>query len=87
VRRAWEDVLEEAWFGPAARYDVALDRLLGEIRRRRFQPGFTRRLRRIAVRRFYTRPSHRWRRVNSVRSVFELRAQVREGLALLLRDA
>jgi len=43
-------------------------------------------LKRSMVRRFYLRPSYLWRRLTRVRSVHELRAQVREGLALLSRN-
>ena len=38
------------------------------------------------VRSFYLRPSYLWRRLRSVRSLAELRGQVREGLALLARN-
>lgn len=38
------------------------------------------------VRRFYLRPGYLWRRLRSARSLYELRAQAREGLALLLRN-
>jgi len=43
-------------------------------------------LKKRMVRRFYLRPGYLWRRLASVRSVGELRAQVREGLALLTRN-
>ena len=43
-------------------------------------------LKKRMIRRFYLRPSYLWRRVSSVRSLYELRAQAREGLALLLRN-
>ena len=43
-------------------------------------------LKKRMVRRFYLRPSYLWRRMKSVRNVFELKAQAREGLALLLRN-
>jgi radical SAM superfamily enzyme YgiQ (UPF0313 family) len=43
-------------------------------------------LKKRMVRRFYLRPSYLWRRAKSVRSLFELEAQVREGLALLARN-
>ncbi len=38
------------------------------------------------VRRFYMRPSYLWRRLTSVGSLFELRAQLREGWALFSRN-
>jgi len=38
------------------------------------------------VRRFYMRPSYLWRRLTSVGSLFELKAQLREGWALLSRN-
>jgi radical SAM superfamily enzyme YgiQ (UPF0313 family) len=44
------------------------------------------RLKRKAIRRFYLRPSYLLRRLTSVRSWFELRSQVQEGLALLLKN-
>ena len=43
-------------------------------------------LKKRMIRRFYLRPSYLWRRVSSVKSLYELRAQAREGLALLLRN-
>ncbi len=43
-------------------------------------------LKKKMVRRFYLRPSYLWRRLTSIRSLYELRAQVREGLALLARN-
>jgi anaerobic magnesium-protoporphyrin IX monomethyl ester cyclase len=43
-------------------------------------------LKKRMVRRFYMRPSYLWRRLVSARNVFELKAQAREGLALLLRN-
>jgi radical SAM superfamily enzyme YgiQ (UPF0313 family) len=39
------------------------------------------------VRRFYLRPGYLWKRLRSVRSVYEFKAQAREGLALLRRNA
>lgn len=44
------------------------------------------RLKKRMIRRFYLRPGYLWRRVTSVRSLYELRAQAREGLALLRRN-
>lgn len=44
-------------------------------------------LKKRLVRRFYLRPGYLWRRLRSVASWGELRAQVREGLALLVRNA
>lgn len=44
------------------------------------------RLKRRLVRRFYLRPGYLWRRLRSARSLFELGAQAREGVALLLRN-
>ena len=44
------------------------------------------RLKQKAIRRFYLRPSYLWRRLTAVRSWYELKAQVREGLALLRRN-
>jgi hypothetical protein len=44
------------------------------------------RLKKRMIRRFYLRPGDLWRRVTSVRSLYELRAQAREGLALLRRN-
>ena len=38
------------------------------------------------VRRFYLRPGYLWRRLTSVGSLFELKAQLREGWALLSRN-
>jgi len=43
-------------------------------------------LKKRMVRRFYLRPGYLWRRVSSVRSLHELSAQLREGLALLRRN-
>jgi radical SAM superfamily enzyme YgiQ (UPF0313 family) len=43
-------------------------------------------LKKRMVRRFYLRPSYLWRRVTSASSLYELRAQAREGLALLFRN-
>jgi len=43
-------------------------------------------LKKRMIRRFYLRPSYLWRRATSVRSLWELRAQAREGLALLRRN-
>lgn len=43
-------------------------------------------LKRRMVRRFYLRPSYLWRRLRGAGSLFELRAQAREGLALLRRN-
>jgi radical SAM superfamily enzyme YgiQ (UPF0313 family) len=37
-------------------------------------------------RRVYLRPGYLWRRVRGVKSLYELRAQAREGLSLLLRN-
>jgi len=42
-------------------------------------------LKRRMVRRFYMRPGYLWRRLREVKSVRELRQQVREGLALMAR--
>ena len=44
------------------------------------------RLKKRMVRRFYMRPGYLWRRVTSARSLYELGAQAREGLALLRRN-
>jgi len=44
-------------------------------------------LKREMIRRFYLRPSYLARRVTSARSLWELRSQAREGLALLRRNA
>ena len=44
------------------------------------------RLKKRMVRRFYLRPGYLWRRLASVRSVHELAAQAREGVALLARN-
>ena len=38
------------------------------------------------VRRFYLRPGYLWRRMTGVKSLWELKAQAREGLALLKRN-
>ena len=43
-------------------------------------------LKKRMVRRFYLRPAYLWRRIASVRSLHELKAQAREGLALLARN-
>lgn len=43
-------------------------------------------LKRRMVRRFYMRPGYLWRRLREVKSVRELRQQVREGLALMARN-
>lgn len=43
-------------------------------------------LKKSMVRRFYLRPGYLWRRLRSVRSLTELRGQVREGLALISRN-
>jgi anaerobic magnesium-protoporphyrin IX monomethyl ester cyclase len=43
------------------------------------------RLKRRAILRFYLRPSYLWKRLTSVSSLHELRAQVQEGAALLSR--
>jgi len=43
-------------------------------------------LKRKAIRRFYLRPSYLLRRLTAVRSWFELRSQLREGLALVLKN-
>jgi len=43
-------------------------------------------LKKRMIRRFYLRPGYLWRRVTSARSLYELRAQAREGLALLRRN-
>jgi radical SAM superfamily enzyme YgiQ (UPF0313 family) len=43
-------------------------------------------LKKRMVRRFYLRPSYLWRRVTSAANLYELRAQAREGLALLFRN-
>jgi radical SAM superfamily enzyme YgiQ (UPF0313 family) len=43
-------------------------------------------LKRRMIRRFYLRPTYLWRRVTSARSLYELGAQAREGLALLCRN-
>ena len=43
-------------------------------------------LKKRMVRRFYLRPSYLWRRFKSAASLYELRAQAREGLALLRRN-
>ena len=43
-------------------------------------------LKKQMIRRFYLRPAYLWRRMRSVRSLYELRAQAREGLALLRRN-
>jgi radical SAM superfamily enzyme YgiQ (UPF0313 family) len=43
-------------------------------------------LKKRMVRRFYLRPSYLWRRLRNAKSLYELKAQAREGLALLLRN-
>ncbi len=43
-------------------------------------------MKRRMVRRFYLRPAYLWNRLRSLSSLYELRAQVREGLALLTRN-
>lgn len=43
-------------------------------------------LKKRMVRRFYLRPGYLWRRLTNAASLGELRAQAREGLALLLRN-
>ena len=43
-------------------------------------------LKKRMIRRFYLRPAYLWRRLASVRSLGELEAQAREGLALLARN-
>ena len=44
------------------------------------------RLKKQMIRRFYLRPTYLWRRLWTTASLYELRAQAREGLALLLRN-
>ena len=44
------------------------------------------RLKKRMIRRFYLRPGYLWRRLRDTGSLYELRAQAREGLALLLRN-
>jgi radical SAM superfamily enzyme YgiQ (UPF0313 family) len=44
------------------------------------------RLKKRMIRRFYLRPSYLWKRLSGVTTLYELRAQAREGLALLLRN-
>jgi hypothetical protein len=44
-------------------------------------------LKKRMIRRFYLRPSYLWNRLRAVQSPWELGAQVREGLALLRRNA
>ena len=44
------------------------------------------RMKRRIVRRFYLRPSYLWRRLRGAGSLYELGAQAREGMALLLRN-
>ncbi|MHC4839309.1 MAG: B12-binding domain-containing radical SAM protein, partial [Planctomycetota bacterium] len=44
------------------------------------------RLKKHMIRRFYLRPAYLWRRLRTTGSLYELRAQAREGLALLLRN-
>ncbi len=43
-------------------------------------------LKKRMVRRFYLRPSYLWNRLRAIGSLYELKAQVREGLALLTRN-
>lgn len=43
-------------------------------------------LKKRMVRRFYLRPGYLWRRLTGARNAFELEAQAREGLALLMRN-
>jgi radical SAM superfamily enzyme YgiQ (UPF0313 family) len=43
-------------------------------------------LKKRMVRRFYLRPGYLWRRLTRARNAFELEAQAREGLALLMRN-
>jgi radical SAM superfamily enzyme YgiQ (UPF0313 family) len=43
-------------------------------------------LKKRMIRRFYLRPGYLWRRFRSAASLYELRAQAREGLALLRRN-
>jgi radical SAM superfamily enzyme YgiQ (UPF0313 family) len=43
-------------------------------------------LKKRMVRRFYLRPGYLWRRATSAKTLFELRVQAREGLALLFRN-
>ena len=43
-------------------------------------------LKRRMIRRFYLRPTYLWRRMTSAKSLYELGAQAREGLALLCRN-
>ncbi len=43
-------------------------------------------MKKAMVRKFYLRPGYLWRRVTGVRSLWELGAQFREGLALLRRN-
>ena len=43
-------------------------------------------LKKRMVRRFYLRPGYLWRRLRGLRTVHELGAQVREGLALVARN-
>jgi hypothetical protein len=38
------------------------------------------------IRRFYLRPSYLVRRLRDAKSLYELKAQAREGLALFLRN-
>jgi hypothetical protein len=44
------------------------------------------RLKKRMIRRFYLRPTYLWKRLRGVASLYELRAQAREGLALLRRN-
>jgi len=43
-------------------------------------------LKKQMIRRFYLRPAYLWRRLRNTANLYELRAQAREGLALLLRN-
>lgn len=43
-------------------------------------------LKKRMIRRFYLRPSYWWRRLKDVKSLYELRAQLVEGMALLRRN-
>ena len=43
-------------------------------------------LKKRMVRRFYLRPAYLWRRLRDAGSLWELKAQAREGLALLRRN-
>jgi radical SAM superfamily enzyme YgiQ (UPF0313 family) len=85
-------------FGTALREQAQSEGLIGDLRVMD-QSGMTiamgtrglsrdevMRLKRKAIRSFYLRPSYLARRLLSVRSLWELGAQVREGLALLTRN-